>query len=48
MINVLYVPLDERPCNLKYPKLLSKITDNINLLVPSKIYGKVEESSRCK
>ena len=43
MVNVLYVPLDERPCNLKYPKLLSEITDDVNLLVPPKEYmGKLK------
>lgn len=32
--NILYIPLDERPCNYKYPQLLADMVDDINLLVP--------------
>lgn len=34
MKKVLYIPLDDRPCNYEYPYLLSKITDDIQLLKP--------------
>ena len=33
MANIVYVPLDERPCNYKYPQQLSKMTD-LNMVVP--------------
>lgn len=31
---VLYVPLDDRPCNYQYPLLLAGITDDVELLAP--------------
>lgn len=34
MVNVLYVPLDERACNYQHPQLLAEMTDDIRLLVP--------------
>jgi hypothetical protein len=33
-MKVLYLPLDERPCNLKYPQQLAQMTD-LNLVIPS-------------
>jgi hypothetical protein len=33
-MNILYVPLDERPCNYRQPLLLAGISDEITLLVP--------------
>lgn len=34
MVKVVYVPLDERPCNYKYPQMLADMTD-IELAVPN-------------
>jgi len=34
MKKVLYVPLDDRPCNYLYPLLLAEITDSISMLAP--------------
>lgn len=43
MVKVLYVPLDERPCNYKYPKLISEMTDDIKMLIPPSEYmGKLK------
>lgn len=40
MRTIIYIPLDERPCNLAYPARLFKATDDIKLLVPpSEILG---------
>lgn len=36
MTKILYVPLDERACNYKYPNMLAQLTDDIQLVVPSK------------
>lgn len=36
MTKVLYVPLDERACNYRYPQELAQLTQNIELLVPPK------------
>ncbi len=33
-MKVLYLPLDERPCNLRYPQDIAKINSNIELIVP--------------
>jgi hypothetical protein len=33
-MNILYVPLDERPCNYSEPVMLSDISDEITMLVP--------------
>lgn len=33
-MKIIYVPLDERPCNYRYPKLLSEITEDVNMLLP--------------
>lgn len=33
-MNLLYVPLDERPCNALYPQMISELTENVNLIVP--------------
>ncbi|KMK78076.1 hypothetical protein AB990_01090 [Alkalihalobacillus pseudalcaliphilus] len=35
MSKVLYIPLDERPCNLLYPQALAKMTD-VTMLVPGR------------
>ncbi len=34
MKKVIYIPLDERTCNYKYPGVLAELTDDIELLVP--------------
>ncbi len=33
-MNVLYIPLDERPCNYKYPQLIAGMTNQMQLVVP--------------
>ena len=33
-MKVLYIPLDDRACNYRFPYDLSKLTDNIELLRP--------------
>lgn len=33
-MNILYVPLDERPCNYREPVMLSEISDEITMMVP--------------
>jgi hypothetical protein len=35
-MKILYIPLDERPCNYKYPNYLANITNGIDLLLPPK------------
>ncbi|OAK67407.1 DUF4127 family protein [Lederbergia galactosidilytica] len=35
MNKIMYIPLDERPCNYQYPQLLAKMTE-LELLVPQK------------
>lgn len=43
-MKVLYIPLDERPCNYKYPWYLANLTDDVELLVPPMEYmGKVKK-----
>ena len=43
-MKVLYIPLDERPCNYKYPRYLADLTDDVELLVPPPEYlGKVKK-----
>ena len=34
MTNILYIPLDERACNYRFPVLLSEMTEDIRVLVP--------------
>ena len=34
MHKILYVPLDDRPCNYQYPLLLADITEDVELLAP--------------
>lgn len=34
MKKIVYIPLDERPCNYKFPVLLGEITDNYRLITP--------------
>ena len=34
MRKIIYIPLDERPCNYKFPILLGEITDNYKLITP--------------
>jgi len=36
MIKVLYIPLDERACNYEFPQKLCEMTEDLELLVPSK------------
>lgn len=33
-MKIIYVPLDERPCNYRYPSFLADMCDDITLLVP--------------
>lgn len=33
-MKVLYIPLDERPCNVKYPNMIAKIKDDLELITP--------------
>ncbi|MCJ7842733.1 DUF4127 family protein [Lederbergia sp. NSJ-179] len=35
MNKIIYVPLDERPCNYRYPQALAKMTD-LDMLIPDK------------
>lgn len=42
-MKVIYVPLDERPCNYKYPQFLANLTEDIEILVPPVEYmGKLK------
>lgn len=44
MHKVVYVPLDDRPCNYQYPLLLSEITDDIQLVAPPfSLMGKLKK-----
>lgn len=38
MMRVIYVPLDERPCNYRQPFKLSTISDNVTMLIPPMEY----------
>lgn len=42
MAKVVYVPLDERPCNFHYPKALADMTDMDMVLPDSKILGNMK------
>lgn len=42
MAKVVYVPLDERPCNFQYPKALADMTDMEMVLPDSNILGKMK------
>ncbi|MDP4152538.1 MAG: DUF4127 family protein [Bacillota bacterium] len=33
-MNILYIPLDERPCNLIFPQMIAATNDEIKLIVP--------------
>ncbi|NEP57213.1 MAG: DUF4127 family protein [Symploca sp. SIO2G7] len=33
-MKILYIPLDERPCNLYYPQMIARLKDKLELLVP--------------
>jgi len=45
-MKVLYVPLDERPCNYRYPQFLAELTEDVELIVPPKEYmGKLKRPS---
>lgn len=35
-MKILYIPLDERPCNYKYPAYLADTRDDVELLIPPK------------
>ncbi len=42
-MRILYIPLDERPCNLKYPVWLSQITGEVQLIAPpASMLGKLK------
>ena len=34
MINIVYIPLDDRPCNVVYPQWIARLQPNIELKVP--------------
>ncbi len=34
MTKILYIPLDERPCNLYYPQIIARLKDELELVVP--------------
>ena len=34
MNKILYLPLDERPCNYEYPKLIATMQESIDLIIP--------------
>lgn len=36
MINIIYIPLDERPCNALYPIEAAKVAKNLDILSPTK------------
>lgn len=43
-MKVIYVPLDERPCNYKYPQYLAGLTGDVEILVPPVEYmGKMKK-----
>lgn len=43
-MRVLYVPLDERACNLNYPKILAGMTGEVDLLTPpAQMLGKLKK-----
>ena len=45
-MKVIYVPLDERPCNYRYPQFLADLTDDVEILVPPVEYmGKLKKPS---
>lgn len=33
-MKILYLPLDERPCNYDYPRMICQISDNVEILLP--------------
>lgn len=42
-MKVLYVPLDERACNLRFPQLLAEMTGDVELIVPpAPLLGKLK------
>ncbi|VYU67575.1 DUF4127 family protein [Clostridium tertium] len=46
MKNIIYIPLDERPCNYLYPKYISEVRKDINLITPPlEILGRKKESA---
>ncbi|CAG9621146.1 DUF4127 family protein [Sutcliffiella rhizosphaerae] len=46
MKKVIYLPLDERPCNLRYPKMLADMTD-MTMVVPNKdILGNMKVAAK--
>lgn len=48
MTKVVFVPLDERPCNYLFPQMLAEMT-NLNLVVPEKsMLGKKKEPANFK
>ncbi|WP_274363020.1 DUF4127 family protein [Paenibacillus thermotolerans] len=45
MEHIIYVPLDERPCNAKYPLQLAAMTDIPLLSPPSELLGKKKQAA---
>ena len=33
-MKILYIPLDERPCNWAYPQMIARLSPEIELVVP--------------
>ncbi|MGL4947638.1 MAG: DUF4127 family protein, partial [Cetobacterium sp.] len=36
MKKILYVPLDERPCNYLFPTMIEKMSSEVDLIIPEK------------
>src|SRR5690625_5001069 len=45
MAKVVYIPLDESPCNYKYPQQLARMTDLKMLAPPKSILGDMKKPS---
>ena len=37
-MQIVYIPLDERPCNLKYPQAIAQLQPALQLITPPKAY----------
>ncbi|PWJ43804.1 DUF4127 family protein [Sediminitomix flava] len=45
-MNILYIPLDERPCNYEYPKMIGALQKEVNFIAPPKsLLNKKKESA---
>lgn len=49
MYKVIYIPLDERTCNYKYPQILAQLSDDIELLIlPEEYMGSYRQPADLK